>query len=85
VHDPGIVEEHVQFPERLLGRLHHACALFGTGHIGFDGDGLSAGARNGRDGIFCGTALKVDGNTWNAVDPERAKEFMRLARAARGH
>jgi hypothetical protein len=37
------------------------------------------------DGCIVGTALKVDGNTWNAVDPERAKEFMRLARAARGH
>jgi membrane complex biogenesis BtpA family protein len=36
------------------------------------------------DGCIVGTALKVDGNTWNAVDPERAKEFMRLARAARG-
>jgi membrane complex biogenesis BtpA family protein len=37
------------------------------------------------DGCIVGTALKVDGNTWNAVDPERAKEFMRLARAARGY
>jgi hypothetical protein len=37
------------------------------------------------DGCIVGTALKVDGNTWNPVDPERAKEFMRLARAARGH
>jgi len=37
------------------------------------------------DGCIVGTALKVDGNTWNAVDPERAKEFMRLARAARGN
>jgi hypothetical protein len=37
------------------------------------------------DGCIVGTALKVDGNTWNPVDPERAKEFMRLVRAARGH
>jgi membrane complex biogenesis BtpA family protein len=36
------------------------------------------------DGCIVGSSLKVDGNTWNAVDPERAKEFMRLARAARG-
>lgn len=35
------------------------------------------------DGCIVGSSLKVDGNTWNAVDPERAKEFMRLARAAR--
>jgi len=24
------------------------------------------------------------GNTWNAVDPQRAREFMALARGARG-
>lgn len=36
------------------------------------------------DGCVVGSSLKVDGNTWNAVDPERAKEFMRLARAGRG-
>jgi uncharacterized protein len=35
------------------------------------------------DGCIVGSALKVDGNTWNAVDPERAREFMRLARLAR--
>ena len=36
------------------------------------------------DGCIVGSSLKVDGNTWNAVDPERAAEFMRLVRAARG-
>jgi membrane complex biogenesis BtpA family protein len=36
------------------------------------------------DGCIVGSSLKLDGNTWNAVDPERAAEFMRLARAARG-
>ncbi|MGH6893090.1 MAG: BtpA/SgcQ family protein [Dongiaceae bacterium] len=36
------------------------------------------------DGCIVGSSLKVDGHTWNPVDPERAKEFMRLARAARG-
>jgi membrane complex biogenesis BtpA family protein len=36
------------------------------------------------DGCIVGSSLKIDGNTWNAVDPERAAEFMRLARAARG-
>jgi uncharacterized protein len=36
------------------------------------------------DGCIVGTSLKYDGNTWNAVDPERAREFMRLARRARG-
>lgn len=35
------------------------------------------------DGIIVGSALKVDGDTWNPVDPDRAHEFMRLARAAR--
>jgi membrane complex biogenesis BtpA family protein len=35
------------------------------------------------DGCIVGSSLKIDGHTWNAVDPERAKEFMRLARAAR--
>ena len=36
------------------------------------------------DGCIVGSSLKVDGNTWNAVDPARAAEFMKLARAARG-
>ncbi|SEF06821.1 hypothetical protein SAMN05519104_8268 [Rhizobiales bacterium GAS188] len=35
------------------------------------------------DGCIVGSALKVDGDTWKPVDPERASEFMRLARAAR--
>jgi membrane complex biogenesis BtpA family protein len=35
------------------------------------------------DGCIVGSSLKVDGNTWNAVDPERAAEFMRLVRATR--
>lgn len=36
------------------------------------------------DGCVVGSSLKVDGNTWNAVDPERARDFMARARAARG-
>lgn len=36
------------------------------------------------DGCIVGSSLKVDGHTWNAVDPDRAAEFMRLARLARG-
>lgn len=36
------------------------------------------------DGCIVGSSLKVDGNTWNGVDPERAKEFMNLVRKARG-
>ena len=35
------------------------------------------------DGVIVGSSLKVDGDTWKPVDPERAAEFMRLARAAR--
>jgi membrane complex biogenesis BtpA family protein len=36
------------------------------------------------DGCIVGSSLKYDGNTWNAVDPERAAEFMRVVREARG-
>ncbi|MCC5975765.1 MAG: BtpA/SgcQ family protein [Rubellimicrobium sp.] len=36
------------------------------------------------DGCVVGSALKVDGDTWNAVDPDRAADFMARARAARG-
>ena len=36
------------------------------------------------DGCVVGSALKRDGDTWKAVDPERAKDFMDRARAARG-
>jgi uncharacterized protein len=35
------------------------------------------------DGCIVGSSLKVDGNTWNPVDPDRAAEFMRLVRATR--
>ena len=35
------------------------------------------------DGCIVGSSLKVSGDTWNPVDPDRAAEFMRLARAAR--
>ena len=35
------------------------------------------------DGCIVGSALKVDGDTWKPVDPDRAAEFMRLARSAR--
>lgn len=36
------------------------------------------------DGCVVGSALKVDGDTWNPVDPERAADFMARARLARG-
>ena len=36
------------------------------------------------DGCIVGSSLKVDGHTWNPVDPARAAEFMGLAKRARG-
>lgn len=36
------------------------------------------------DGCVVGSSLKVEGDTWNPVDPERAKDFMDRARRARG-
>eukprot|EP01035_Chromulina_nebulosa_P009731 gene9731-13128_t len=35
------------------------------------------------DGVIVGSSLKVDGHTWNAVDPERAREFMHLVKLDR--
>ena len=35
------------------------------------------------DGVIVGTSLKVDGITWNPVDPARARRFMDAARQAR--
>ena len=35
------------------------------------------------DGAIVGTALKAGGITWNAVDPDRAAQFMTAARRAR--
>ena len=32
------------------------------------------------DGCIVGSSIKYDGNTWNAVDPERARDFMLKAR-----
>ncbi len=34
------------------------------------------------DGVIVGSSLKVDGYTWNSVDPERAKRFVDAARSA---
>lgn len=36
------------------------------------------------DGCIVGSCLKVEGNTWNAVDPDRAGDFMKRVRQARG-
>lgn len=36
------------------------------------------------DGLIVGSALKVDGDTWKPVDPDRAADFMARARRARG-
>jgi hypothetical protein len=36
------------------------------------------------DGAIVGSDLKVDGSTWNPVDPERARRFMAEVRVARG-
>jgi hypothetical protein len=35
------------------------------------------------DGVIVGSDLKVDGGTWNPVDPERARRFMAEVRAVR--
>ena len=35
------------------------------------------------DGVIVGSSLKVEGHTWNAVDPRRVEEFMTRVRAAR--
>jgi membrane complex biogenesis BtpA family protein len=36
------------------------------------------------DGVIVGSSLKVDGYTWNPVDPARVREFMAHVREARG-
>ena len=35
------------------------------------------------DGCVVGSSLKVDGDTWNAIDPDRARDFMDRVRAVR--
>ena len=35
------------------------------------------------DGVIVGSSLKVDGHTWNPVDPKRVKAFMDEVRSAR--
>ena len=36
------------------------------------------------DGVIVGSSLKVDGITWNPVDPERVRSFMAIVRQIRG-
>lgn len=35
------------------------------------------------DGCIVGSSLKVDGDTWNPIDPDRAHDFMKRVRQAR--
>ena len=35
------------------------------------------------DGVIVGTHLKIDGSTWNAVDPQRARTLVDIVRATR--
>ncbi|HYL80512.1 MAG TPA: BtpA/SgcQ family protein, partial [Candidatus Acidoferrum sp.] len=35
-----------------------------------------AGFLSVADGVIVGSSLKVDGHTWNPVDPKRVKAFM---------
>ncbi|MRR30811.1 SgcQ protein, partial [bacterium] len=35
------------------------------------------------DGVIVGSSLKVDGKTWNPVDPARVKAFMEMVRNIR--
>jgi hypothetical protein len=35
------------------------------------------------DGVIVGSALKVDGYTWNPVDPARVRAFMAVVREVR--
>jgi uncharacterized protein len=35
------------------------------------------------DGVIIGSSLKVNGNTWNSVDPSRAKNFMQKVKTIR--
>jgi predicted TIM-barrel enzyme len=52
---------------------------------------LNTGAKAGNiadyfqaaDGVIVGSSLKVDGYTWNPVDPARVREFMAAANKAR--
>jgi len=63
------------------------CALRGDAPI-FVNTGVTAATAAqylaSYDGVIVGTAIKVDGCTWNPVDPERACAFMAAAKAARG-
>jgi hypothetical protein len=36
------------------------------------------------DGAIVGSSLKVDGYTWNPVDPKRVEEFMEQVHLVRG-
>ena len=35
------------------------------------------------DGVIIGSSLKIDGNTWNSVDPRRASDFMQKVKKIR--
>lgn len=54
--------------------------VFGTGQpiIAMVHLGALAEVLRVADGCLVGSSLKVDGHTWNAVDPDRAADFMRI-------
>ena len=35
------------------------------------------------DGVIIGSSLKIDGDTWNQVDPNRARDFMNKVKSIR--
>ena len=68
--------------ERPRGRQEGAAGYAGACQHGRQARDCRRCAED-RRWCIVGSSLKVDGNTWNAVDPDRAAEFMRLARARR--
>ena len=61
------------FTERAFGGNPLAVVL--------DADNLTAAEMlQIADGCIVGSSLKVDGHTWNRVDPDRARRFVDAAR-----
>ena len=74
----GGLEQH---PHRA--KLHGHAGLWLEAVGAKDEDGHVVAVLRIADGCVVGSSLKVDGNTWNPVDPERAAEFMRIVRETR--
>jgi hypothetical protein len=84
VHDPGVIEEHVEPAELPLGEGDHGRAVGGPRDIGVDVGGPPARAPHQLDGLPPAFVVDVDGGDGRALAREEERRFAADAAARPG-